>query len=93
LAGTIILQNSGGILSKYRNSCPQEFLRKITVKLEKKMEFLRPLQNHSCDKFLRKNAVKKRNPQESCQEWFFGPKKLIPENRNRQPSLEKRLWW
>jgi hypothetical protein len=26
---------SGGILSKYRNSCPEEFLRKIPVKLEK----------------------------------------------------------
>jgi len=37
--GTGILQNpedSGGILSKYMNSCPQEFLRKIHVKLKKK---------------------------------------------------------
>jgi len=37
--GTGILQNpedSGGILSKYRNSCPQEFLRKIPVKSKKK---------------------------------------------------------
>jgi hypothetical protein len=30
---------SSGILSKYRNSCPQEFLRKIPVKSEK-LEFL-----------------------------------------------------
>ena len=35
LAGTGILPDSGGILIKYRNSCPQEFLRKIPVKSEK----------------------------------------------------------
>jgi hypothetical protein len=38
LAGTGILRNppdSGGILSKYRNPCPQEFLQKIPVKSEK----------------------------------------------------------
>ena len=43
LAGTGILPDSGGILIKYRNSCPQEFLRKIPVKSEKN--------RNSCDLF------------------------------------------
>jgi hypothetical protein len=34
--------DSGGILSKYRNSCPQEFLQKIPVKSKKK-------NRNSCD--------------------------------------------
>jgi hypothetical protein len=66
--------DSGGILSKYRNSCPQEFLRKIPVK-SKKPEFLRPLQNHVPVKNSSGKHRKKRNPQESCQERIFGPKK------------------
>jgi hypothetical protein len=45
LAGTGILPDSGGILIKYRNSCPQEFLRKIPVKSKKKKTV--PVKNYS----------------------------------------------
>jgi hypothetical protein len=63
LAGTGILPDSGGILIKYRNSCPQEFLRKIPVKSKKKKPV--PVKNYSGKR------RKKRNPQESCQERLF----------------------
>jgi hypothetical protein len=36
---------SSGILSKYRNSCPQEFLRKIPVKSEKNRNSCDPSKN------------------------------------------------
>jgi hypothetical protein len=63
--GTGILRNpeeSGGILSKYRNSCPQEFLRKIPTKSEKKPEFQRPLQNHVP---VKNSSRKRRNKKKS----------------------------
>jgi hypothetical protein len=45
LAGTGILPDSGGILIKYRNSCPQEFLRKIPVKSGKNRNSCDPSKN------------------------------------------------
>jgi hypothetical protein len=68
LAGTGILRNppeSSGILSKYRNSCPHKFLRKIPVKSKKNGIPVTPPKTHSCEKFLRKTQEKKeilRNP-------------------------------
>jgi hypothetical protein len=49
LAGTGIRRNpeeSGGIRTKYRNSCPTGIPAKNSCKIGKKPEFLRPLQNH-----------------------------------------------
>jgi hypothetical protein len=78
LAGTGILRNpqeSSGIRSKYRNSCPPGIPAKNSSKIGKKQEFLRPPPKpRSCKKFLRKTQEKK-NPKESCQECFFGSKK------------------
>jgi hypothetical protein len=57
-----ILRNppeSSGILSKFRNSCPQEFLQKIPVKSEKNRIPVTPPKTHSCEKFLRKTQDKK----------------------------------
>jgi hypothetical protein len=61
LAGTGILPDSGGILIKYRNSCPQEFLRKIPVKRKKTGIPVAPPKTHSCEKFLRKTQEKKKS--------------------------------
>jgi hypothetical protein len=75
-------QESGGILRIPEESgvntgipVPQEFLRKIPVKAKKKQGFLRPLQNHVPVKNSTRKRRKNRNPQESCQEQWFGPKK------------------
>jgi hypothetical protein len=62
LAGTGILLDSGGILIKYRDSCPQEFLQKIPVKSDKKNGIpVTPPKTHSCEKFLRKMQEKKKS--------------------------------
>ncbi len=63
LAGTGIwrnLEDSGGIQTKYRNSCPTEIPAKKSCDIGKKQEFLRPLPKpRSCEKFLRKTQEKK----------------------------------
>jgi hypothetical protein len=63
LAGTGILPDSGGILIKYRNSCPQEFLRKIPVKSKKKKTGIpsNSPKPRSCEKLLRKTQEKKKS--------------------------------
>jgi hypothetical protein len=73
--GAGILRNSGGILSKYRNSCPQEFLRKIPVKSEKKTEFLRPLQNHDPVNNSSGKRRKKKKSSRIMSGTVFGPTK------------------
>jgi hypothetical protein len=75
-------QESSGILRNPQESgvntgipVPQEFLRKIPVKSEKKTGIpATSPKPRSSEKFLRKTQEKK-NPQESCQECFFGSKK------------------
>jgi hypothetical protein len=81
LAGTGIRRNqeeSGGIQSKYRNSCPTEIPAKNSCDSGKKQEFLQPpTKPRSCEKFLRKTQEKKeilRNPVLSV----FEPPKKIP---------------
>jgi hypothetical protein len=53
--------DSGGILSKYRNSCPQEFLRKIPVKSKKNGIPATSPKPRSCEKFLWKTQEKKKS--------------------------------
>jgi hypothetical protein len=69
-------EESGGFRGKYRNSCPTEIPAKNSCEIEKKngIPATSP-KPRSCEKFLRKTQEKKRNPQESCQERVFGPKK------------------
>jgi hypothetical protein len=56
------------------HSCPTGIPAKNSCDSGKKQEFLRPPPKpRYCEKFLRKTG-KKRNPQESWQEWFFCPK-------------------
>jgi hypothetical protein len=69
LAGTEIWRNpeeSGGIRSKYRNSCPTGIPAENSCDSGKKQEFLQPPPKPcSCEKFLRKTQEKKeilRNP-------------------------------
>jgi hypothetical protein len=67
-------QESSGIWSKYRNSCPpQEFLQKIPVKSEKNRNYCDPLQNHVPVKNSSGKRRKKilRNPVRNA---FLGPK-------------------
>jgi hypothetical protein len=73
LAGTGIRRNpeeSEGIRSKYRNSCPTGIPMKNSCDSGKKQEFLRPPPKPcSCEKFLRKTQGKKeilRNPVFFC---------------------------
>jgi hypothetical protein len=73
LAGTGIWRNpedSGGIGTKYRNSCPTGIPAKNYCDIGKKQEFLRPPPKpRSCEKFLRKTQEKKeilRNPVFFC---------------------------
>jgi hypothetical protein len=76
LAGTGILQESGGIRrnpeesggirTKYRNSCPAGIPAKNSCDGVQKPEFLGPLQNHVPVKNSSGKHRKKRNPQESC---------------------------
>jgi hypothetical protein len=79
LAGTGIWRNppdSVGIRSKFRNSCPAGIPAKNSCKSEKKTGIpATPPKPRSCEKFLWKKQEKKRNPQESYQEQFFGTKK------------------
>jgi hypothetical protein len=62
LAGTGIWRNSEesrGIRSKYRNSCPAGIPAKKSCESGKKQEFLRPPPKpRSCEKFLRKTQEK-----------------------------------
>jgi hypothetical protein len=63
LAGTGLWRNPekpGGILSKYRNSCPTGIPAKNSCESGKKQEFLQPLPKpRSCEKFLLKTQEKK----------------------------------
>jgi hypothetical protein len=65
LARTGIRRNpkeSGGIQSKYRNSCPAGIPAKNSCESGKKQEFLRPPPKpRSCEKFLRKTQEKKKS--------------------------------
>jgi hypothetical protein len=52
-----------------------------------------PPKPRSCEEIPpKKKNRKKRNPRESWQNGFLGSKKRIPENRNRQPSVQPRDW-
>jgi hypothetical protein len=73
LAGTGIrrnLEESGGIRSKYRNSCPTGIPAKKSCDSGKKQEFLQPSPKPcSCEKFLQKTQEKQeilRNPVFFC---------------------------
>jgi len=75
------VQESGGILWIPEESgvnsgipVPQEFLRKIPVKAKKKTGIPATPPNHVSVKNSFGKSRKKRNPQESCQERFFGTK-------------------
>jgi hypothetical protein len=58
---TGILQESGGIRSKYRNSCPAGIPAKKSCESGQNQEFWRPLPKpHSCEKFLRKHRKRKK---------------------------------
>jgi hypothetical protein len=65
LAGTGIWRNppdSGGILSKFRNSCPAGIPAKKSCKNEKKTGIpATPPKPHSCEKILRKRRKKKKS--------------------------------
>jgi hypothetical protein len=54
---------------------PQEFLRKIHLKSGKNRNSCDPSKNTFLRKIPQENTEKKKNPQESCQERFFGSKK------------------
>jgi hypothetical protein len=54
---------------------PQEFLKKNPVTAAKNRNSCDHLQNHIPVKNSSGKHRKKRNPQESWQEWFFGSKK------------------
>jgi hypothetical protein len=71
-------EESGGIRSKYRNSCPAGIPAKKSFESGKKQEFLRPPPKpRSCEKFLWKTQEKKKS---SGIPFFtvFEPPKLIP---------------
>jgi len=74
LAGTGILRNPEESGVNTGIPVPQEFLRKIPVKSEKNRYYCDPLQNHVPVKNS-SGKRRKKNPQESCQERFFGSKK------------------
>jgi hypothetical protein len=78
LAGTGIRRNpeeSGGIRSKYRNSCPTGISAKKSCDSGKKQEFLRPpTKPRSCEKFLRKTKGKKEILRNPGRNGFFCPK-------------------
>jgi hypothetical protein len=78
LAGTGIRQNlaeSGGIQSKYRNSCPAGNPAKKSCERGQKQEFLpSPPKPRSCEKFLRKTQEKKEILRNPGRNGFFGPK-------------------
>jgi hypothetical protein len=61
-------------VSEYRNSFPQEFLRKIPVKSEKKRNSFDLSKTTFLCKIPQENAGKKRNPQESVRNGFLDPK-------------------
>jgi hypothetical protein len=66
---------SSGILSKYRNSCPQEFLRKIPVKSkEKKRNSCDPSKNIFLWKIPPENAGKKEILRNPVRNVFLDPK-------------------
>jgi hypothetical protein len=65
---------SSGILSKYRNSCPQVFLQKNPVKTEKTGIPVTPPKTHSCEKFLRKTQEKKEILRNPVRNGFLDPK-------------------
>jgi hypothetical protein len=68
-------EESGGILSKYRNSFPQEFLRKIPVKSKKKNRIpVTSPKPRSCEKFLRKTQEKKKSSGILAGTVFWTPK-------------------
>jgi hypothetical protein len=75
-------QESSGILRNPEESgvntgipVPQEFLRKIPLKSGKNRNSCDPSKNTFLRKIPQENTGKKKNPQESCQERFFGSKK------------------
>jgi hypothetical protein len=67
---------SSGILSKYRNSCPQEFLQKIPVKSEKTGIPVTPPKTHSSEKFLWKMQRKKKKSSGILSGTFFFVQKI-----------------
>jgi len=74
LEGTEILRNPEDSGVNTGIPVPQEFLQKIPVKMEKNRNSC-DLSNHVPMKNSSGKRRKKRNPQESWQEWFFGSKK------------------
>jgi hypothetical protein len=81
LAGTGIRRNpeeSGGIQSKYRNSCPTGIPAKNSCDSSKKQEFLQPPQKpRSCEKILRKTQEKKEILRNPGRNGFFGSKNIF----------------
>jgi hypothetical protein len=92
LAGTGIRRNpeeSGGIRSKYRNSCPTGISAKKSCDSSKKQEFLRPPPKPcSCEKFLHKTQEKKKSSG-ILFFLFLSPQNRFLSNRKRQPRLKK----
>jgi hypothetical protein len=93
LAETGIRRNpeeSGGIWSKYRNSCPTGIPAKKSCDCDKKQEFLQPPPKpRSCEKILWKTQEKKEILRNPGRHGFFGPKNKFLKtgicNRNMQP--------
>jgi hypothetical protein len=89
LAGTGIRRNPDESGVNTGIPVPQDFLQKIPVTAAKNRNSCNHLQNHIPVKNSFRKHRKKRNPQESWQEQLFCSKKLIPENKNMQPWIEK----
>jgi hypothetical protein len=85
-------EESGGIQSKYRNSCLTGIPAKKSCDSGKKQEFLRPpLQPRSCEKFY----VKHRKKKKSSGILFFlflSPQNRFLSNRNSQPRCHEKVW-
>jgi hypothetical protein len=83
------LEESRGIQSKNRNSCPQEFLRKNPVTASKNRHFCDPLQNHVPVK----NSSQKHRKKKSSGIMFysvFENQNIFLSNRNFQPRPLRR---
>jgi hypothetical protein len=89
-------EESGGIRRNPEESCantgipvPQELLQKIPVKWLKTGIIKTPPKPHSCEEIPPEKKGKKEILRNPGRNRFWGSKKRIPENRNRQPSPQE----
>ena len=81
-------EESGGMPSKNKNSCPTEFSAKKSCDGVQKQKFLQPPpKQHSCDKLLWKNTGKKEILRNPVFILVLSPQNRFLSNRNYQPRF------